>query len=114
MAALLLSALCGACATTRKALAVAHRAGVELHQVAREVCKPVLSTCIRERKNPCPALLTCQRVRDGALRGLEMLQRAVLVGLVAAAEDKGSAAVKALETALVALAQVRAAMEGLR
>jgi hypothetical protein len=66
---------CCACGST---IVRAHELGVATRKAADGVCEPVLQQCIAERRNPCPALVTCQATRDKIYPALEQYQQALL------------------------------------
>jgi hypothetical protein len=98
------------CGSVGKVLSGIHQAGVQAHSWAKGACRPALDKCKREKTNPCPALLDCQKRRRPILKTLLSLQRAVVVAELArqAADEKELN--KAVQAALALADAVRKAI----
>lgn len=86
-----------------KAFETAHLSAKSVASVAKDVCKPVLKTCIAEEKNPCDMLLQCQAARDTAFRALQTVQVAVRDGLLSIDTRDEAAAINYLVIATRAM-----------
>lgn len=98
------------CSTTRSALDGAYRYGKAARVLAEgdAFCRPVLEVCKAKGEYPCAALDRCQQVQPRVLKGLEQLQRTVLVGWKAQA--LGEDAQKAADAALTLVEQLAASL----
>ena len=99
---------------TKKALAgVSEGAGAAVG-ISYKTCRAVLDKCIKEKKNPCPALQACAKIRRHIVQGSQYAQILVLNGYAAVELSKNPEAQAILKEAQKMLQMIRGALEALK